>query len=113
MIPNLTLVLVAAGLVGFGVYLLLARSVIRALIGFILMSNGVNVLFLIASGPAGEVPIIGEGDGGPIADPVPQALVLTAIVIGFGVVAFLSALVLTVAWRMKTLDADAVSRLRD
>lgn len=92
MTPNLTLVLVAAGLVGFGVYLLLARSVIRALIGFILMSNGVNLLFLIASGPAGEVPIIGEGDGGPIADPIPQALVLTAIVITLGMTAFVLAL---------------------
>lgn len=106
MIPNLTLVLVAAGLVGFGVYLLLARSVIRALIGFILMSNGVNVLFLIASGPAGEVPIIGEGDGGPIADPVPQALVLTAIVITLGMTAFVLSLAHR-AWQNQRSDLVA------
>ncbi len=92
MIPNLTLVLVASALIGCGVYLLLARSVIRALIGFLLMSNGVNVLFLVASGPAGEVPIIGEGQGGQVSDPVPQALVLTAIVITLGMTAFVLAL---------------------
>lgn len=103
MIPNVTLVLVAAGLIGCGVYLLLARSVIRALIGFILMSNGVNVLFLIASGPAGQVPIIGEGDGGPIADPIPQALVLTAIVITLGMTAFVLSLAHR-AWQNQRSD---------
>src|SRR5690606_34673069 len=47
---------------------------------------------LIASGPAGQVPIIGEGDGGPVADPIPQALVLTAIVITLGMTAFVLSL---------------------
>jgi len=91
-IPNLTLILISAGLIGCGVYLLLARSVIRALIGFLLMSNGVNILFLVASGPAGQVPILGEGDGSPVSDPIPQALVLTAIVITLGMTAFVLAL---------------------
>ncbi len=103
MTPNITLVLVASALIGCGVYLLLARSVIRALIGFLLMSNGVNVLFLIASGPAGEVPIIGQGDGGPVSDPVPQALVLTAIVITLGMTAFVLALAHR-AWQLGRSD---------
>jgi multicomponent Na+:H+ antiporter subunit C len=101
--PNITYVVVAAVLVGCGVYLLLSRSVIRALIGFLLMSNGVNVLFLVASGPAGEVPILGEGDGGPIADPVPQALVLTAIVITLAMTAFVLALAHR-AWQLGGTD---------
>lgn len=92
MSPNITLILVASTLLGTGVYLLLARSIVRALIGFLLMGNGINILFMVSSGPAGEVPILGEGDGGPISDPIPQALVLTAIVITLAMTAFVLAL---------------------
>lgn len=92
MTPNLTYVLLASGMIGCGVYLLLARSIVRALVGVVLMGNGINILFLIASGPAGEVPILGEGGTGAIADPVPQAMVLTAIVITLGMTAFVLAL---------------------
>lgn len=93
MTPNLTLVLTAGVLAGTGVYLMLSRSVVRALLGFILLSNGVNLLFIIASGRAGQVPIIGEESrAGGVADPVPQALVLTAIVITLAMTAFVLAL---------------------
>ena len=102
MTPNVTLIVVASALIGTGVYLLLARSIVRALVGFLLMGNGINILFLVASGPAGEVPIIGEGDGGPISDPVPQALVLTAIVITLSMTAF----VLSLAHRAWQLGRD-------
>ncbi|MCK0114307.1 Na(+)/H(+) antiporter subunit C [Ornithinimicrobium sp. F0845] len=102
MTPNLTLILVAATMLGTGVYLLLARSIVRALVGFLLMSNGINVLYLVASGPAGEVPILGEGDGGAISDPIPQALVLTAIVITLALTAF----VLSLAHRAWQLGRD-------
>lgn len=102
MSPNITLILVAASLIGTGVYLLLARSIVRALIGFLLMGNGINILFLVSSGPAGEVPILGQGDGGPMSDPVPQALVLTAIVITLAMTAF----VLSLAHRAWQLGRD-------
>ncbi|PZU43165.1 MAG: Na(+)/H(+) antiporter subunit C [Arsenicicoccus sp.] len=92
MTPNLTLVLVASVLVGTGAYLFLSRSLVRALMGFLLMGNGVNLVFIIGSGPAGSPPIVGAGDGGPMADPVPQALVLTAIVITLAMTAFVLAL---------------------
>ncbi|USQ76304.1 Na(+)/H(+) antiporter subunit C [Ornithinimicrobium cryptoxanthini] len=92
MSPNITLILVSSALIGTGVYLLLARSIVRALVGFLLMGNGINLLFMVASGPAGEVPILGEGEGGPMADPIPQALVLTAIVITLAMTAFVLAL---------------------
>ncbi|WP_010147230.1 Na(+)/H(+) antiporter subunit C [Serinicoccus profundi] len=92
MTPNLTLVLVASVLVGAGAYLFLSRSLVRALMGFLLMGNGVNLVFIIGSGPAGSPPIVGAGDGGPMADPVPQALVLTAIVITLAMTAFVLAL---------------------
>ncbi len=103
MMPNVTLAVVAGVLLACGVYLLLARSVVRALIGFLLMSNAVSVLFLIASGPAGEVPIVGAGSGGTVSDPVPQALVLTAIVITLGMTAFVLALAHR-AWQLGRSD---------
>lgn len=91
MTPNLTLVVTASVLIGSGVYLLLARSLVRALMGFLLMGNGINLIFIVASGPAGAPPIVGAGEG-PQADPVPQAMVLTAIVITLAMTAFVLAL---------------------
>lgn len=87
MTPNLTLVVVAAVMVACGVTLVLDRSLSRILVGFILLGNGVNVLYLIVSGPAGSAPIVDAG-AGPMSDPLPQAMVLTAIVITLGVTAF-------------------------
>lgn len=99
MSTNLTLVLVASALVGTGVYLFLSRSLVRALMGFLLMGNGINLVFIIGSGPAGSPPIVGASDR-PMADPVPQALVLTAIVITLAMTAF----VLALAHRGRQLD---------
>jgi len=89
---NLALILTAAATIGCGVYLILERSLTQVLIGIVLMSNGVNILFLVASGPAGGAPIVGEGPVEEMADPLPQALVLTAIVITLAVTAFLLAM---------------------
>ncbi|MGO0575859.1 Na(+)/H(+) antiporter subunit C [Ornithinimicrobium panacihumi] len=104
MTPNLTLVIVASTLIGTGVYLLLSRSLVRALMGFLLMGNGINLIFIIGSGPAGSPPIVGAGDD-PRADPVPQALVLTAIVITLAMTAF----VLALAHRSVHAGMDLVS----
>ena len=90
MTPNLTLVLVSSVLIATGVYLFLSRSLVRALMGFLLMGNGINLLFIIGSGPPGSPPIVGAGE--QMADPVPQALVLTAIVITLAMTAFVLAL---------------------
>ncbi|MGC5585559.1 Na(+)/H(+) antiporter subunit C [Ornithinimicrobium sp. W1665] len=93
MIPNLTLVLTSAALVGTGTYLFLSRSLVRALMGFLLMGNGINLLFIVASGPPGAPPIVGAAEPGEqMSDPVPQALVLTAIVITLAMTAFVLAL---------------------
>ncbi len=91
MSPNITTVLVASTLIATGTYLFLSRSLVRALMGFLLLSNGANLLFIVASGPAGAPPIVGSSEE-PMADPVPQALVLTAIVITLGLTAFVLAL---------------------
>lgn len=92
MTPNLALVLVSSVLIGTGVYLFLARSLVRALMGFLLMGNGINLLFIIGSGPSGTPPIVGVSQDSDMADPVPQALVLTAIVITLAMSAFVLAL---------------------
>ncbi len=94
MSSNVTLALVAGVLVGCGVYLLMARGVVRALLGVIMLGNGVNVLFLVASGRPGRAPIVGQGaaDQSEMSDPLPQALVLTAIVISLAMTAFVMAL---------------------
>jgi multicomponent Na+:H+ antiporter subunit C len=85
---------VVAVLAGIGTYLILQRQLTRIIIGLALLSHAVNVL-LLSSGARGEPPVIGEAvSGSLLADPLPQALVLTAIVITFGVTAFLLALAL-------------------
>jgi multicomponent Na+:H+ antiporter subunit C len=89
--PNLTLVLVTAGLVAIGTALVLDRSLVRVLLGVVLIGNGVAVLYLVVSGRAGRAPFVGE-DAASISDPLPQAMVLTAIVISLATVGFLLAL---------------------
>ena len=98
MTANLTLVVTAGVLVAAGVYLLLERSLTRILLGILLASNGVNLLFLVAAGRPSSPPIVGLTDA-DISDPLPQAMVLTAIVITLGVTAFVMALAYR-AWQL-------------
>jgi multicomponent Na+:H+ antiporter subunit C len=71
---------------------LLERSLTRVLIGIILISNGVNIAFLVAGGRAGGAPIVGVTEPARMSDSLPQAMVLTAIVITLGITAFLLAM---------------------
>ena len=75
-----------------GIYLMLRRSLIKLVIGIVLLGNGVNLLiFLLGGLVKGRPPIIArtaEMIGALYADPLPQALILTAIVISFGLQAF-------------------------
>ncbi len=90
---TVTLALTVGALFAFGTYLLLQRTLTRVVIGLGLMGHGANLLLLLAGGRAGDAPFVSD-DGPPAAaaDPLPQALALTAIVITFGVTAFLLAL---------------------
>lgn len=92
MSPNVVLIVTAAATIGCAVYLLLERSLTRVLVGLVMLSNGVNILFLVASGRAGGAPIVGTNEAARMSDPLPQALVLTAIVITLGTTAFLLAM---------------------
>lgn len=87
-----------------GVYLLLDRSLTRVLIGFLLVGNAANLLILSMAGPSGLPALFSPGtDESEYTDPLPQALVLTAIVITFGVSAFLLALIYR-SWRLARRD---------
>ncbi|HVR33998.1 MAG TPA: Na(+)/H(+) antiporter subunit C [Acidimicrobiia bacterium] len=89
---SLVLAITVAVLYGTGAYLLLQRNLSRIVIGLGVLGHGANLLLLMAGGRAGRAPILGDGTG-PYADPLPQALALTAIVITFSVSAYLLALV--------------------
>ena len=87
--------LVIGALYGMGLYMMLRRSMVKLIIGLALISHAANLLIFVASAGRGLVrggpPVIAAGETvarGAIADPVPQALILTAIVISFGVLAF-------------------------
>jgi multicomponent Na+:H+ antiporter subunit C len=75
-----------------GTWLLMQRRLSRIIIGVGLLGHGANLLLVVSGGPAGRAPLIGSEGEGPFSDPMPQALALTAIVITFGVTAFLLAL---------------------
>lgn len=92
MAPSLALLVLVGVLVGSGVTLVLERSLTRIVIGVSLITYGVNVLVLMAGGRAGAPPIIGQSDVSAMADPLPQAMVLTAIVIGLALTAFMLAM---------------------
>jgi multicomponent Na+:H+ antiporter subunit C len=92
----------AAALFGCGTYLLLQRQLTRVIIGLALLAHGANLLIVLSAGSRGEPTFIGSGAAEDFLDPLPQAFVLTAIVITFGVTAFLLAL----AYRSWVLTHD-------
>ena len=92
--------ILVAVLAGAGTYLVMHRTLTRIILGLAMLGNAVNLLILPSGGTPGEAPVIGRT--GEFTDPVPQALVLTAIVIGFGVLSFL----LSMAYRSWTIDGN-------
>lgn len=103
MSTNLSLILTASALIGCGVYLILERSLTRVLVGLLILGNGVNILFLISGGRAGDAPIEGTTSAADMSDSLPQALVLTAIVIALGTTAFLLAMAHR-SWQLNAND---------
>ena len=87
-------------------YLILQRSFVRILFGFVIFTNAANLLVLSMSGdPDGKAsPIVLDG-AGAMVDPLPQALILTAIVIGFGVTAYMVTLLYRIFLDHNTTNA--------
>lgn len=89
-------------------YLLLQRNFIRILFGFIIFSNAGNLFILSMSGAPKnrQMPVVTEGPDASYMDPLPQALVLTAIVIGFGLTVYLIMLLYRIILDAKTIDIE-------
>lgn len=108
MTADFALLLLAGILCACGVYLLLERTIIKILLGIMILSNGVNLLILSAGGAPGNPPIRGRGWGDHVvdSDPLAQAMILTAIVITAGVGAFILALAYR-SYQFTTVDEIA------
>jgi multicomponent Na+:H+ antiporter subunit C len=94
---DVVLAFVIGGLYAAGLYLMMRRRLAQLIIGLALLTNGANLLIFTSGGLVrGRPPLVPPGalrPEGPVADPLPQAMILTAIVIGFGLLAFALALV--------------------
>ncbi len=104
---NLFLLLASGTMIAAGVYLVTDRVLTRILLGILLIGNGANLLILQAGGPAGSPPVMfrdseiyGEDQ---VADPLAQAMILTAIVISMSLTAFILALIYR-QYRYRTVD---------
>lgn len=112
MSPSLVGLIAIGAMLSCGVYLVLERSLTRMLLGVLLISNAVNLLLLVVAGPSGNPPVRGRTVLGReiTADPLAQAMILTAIVITMGVAAFMLAL----AYRSYQLTtAEEIERDRE
>src|SRR3954469_18761728 len=107
---ELVLAVVAGVLYATGLYLMLRRRLAQVIVGLGLLGNGSNVLIFAAAGVTrGSAPVIPpDGVAASFADPVPQSLILTAIVIGFGVLAFSLVLAHRVHESAGSDDIDAI-----
>lgn len=105
---NLLLATVVGVLFGSGVFLLLKPDLVRVVVGLVLVSNAANLTLMASGLSRGDAPIL------PLpaatADPLVQAMTLTALVIGFAVTALLLALVVGVYRTRHSLDLDELSR---
>ncbi len=111
---EILLALMTGLLYAAGLYLMLRRSMVKLIIGLVLLGNGANLLiFLLGRIVKGAPPIIqadAEVLSGLYADPVPQALILTAIVISFGLQSFA---IILFKRAYKVLDTDDLDQMRD
>ncbi len=108
---TLLVAIAVGGIYAVSVLLLLRRSLVQLLLGLALLSHGAHLLIFAGGGMVlGSPPLVSEGSLAPLAgsaDPLPQALVLTAIVIAFAVLAFALVLGLCAGEAAGTDEIDA------
>jgi multicomponent Na+:H+ antiporter subunit C len=111
MTVQLDLAILVGLMTAAAIYLVLSRNFVRILFGFILLSNAANLALLAVAGdPSGRAPpIVGAAGARAMVDPLPQALILTAIVIGFGVIAYLIFLFYRLFVDHDTIEIDDVA----
>jgi multicomponent Na+:H+ antiporter subunit C len=98
-------------LFAIGIFQLLRRNVIRSAMGLMILANGVN-LFLLTTGAYAGVDPAYTTEIGVRSDALPQALILTAIVISMGGTAFVLSMLYIISARYKTADMDEVDNLK-
>ncbi len=107
---EIILAIVIGVLYAGGLYMMKRRSIVKLVIGLALLGHAANLLiFTMGRLVRGRPPIIPTGAGqlqAPFADPLPQALILTAIVIGFGIQAFAIVLIKRAYQTVGTDDLD-------
>ncbi|EMY81181.1 Na+/H+ antiporter subunit C [Psychroflexus gondwanensis] len=110
---EILLAIITGVLYASGIYMIMRRSMVKLILGIILLGNGVNLLiFVLGRITKGEPPIIDSAEKvleGVYADPIPQALILTAIVISFGLQAFAIILMKRTFKVLKTDDLDQLN----
>jgi multicomponent Na+:H+ antiporter subunit C len=110
---TLLISLAVAVLLGAGSYLLLKHDLIRVVVGVLLISNGANLFIMMAGLRRGAAPVLPVPEGVDIADPLVQALTLTAIVITFGISALLLSLIYRVYLAHATLDTETLAEAEE
>lgn len=110
---TLLLSLAVATLVGAGSYLLLKHDLVRVVIGVLLLSNGANLFIMVSGLQKGAAPVYPLEANVPVADPLVQAMTLTAIVITFGVTALLLSLIYRVYIAHATVDTDTLAQAEE
>lgn len=102
------------GLITMSIYLILSSQLMRWLFGLVILSSSINLLLFIAGRLSGSNPAFifktGQAAVAPLANPLPQALILTAIVISFGLLAFALVLVRRVWQSVHTTNSDTLGR---
>ncbi|WP_232701182.1 sodium:proton antiporter [Halobacterium wangiae] len=114
--PELVLAIGLGLLFALGTFLVLRRDVVRVVWGVVVISQSANVYLITMGGIRTGVPVLDKigheaAPHGPVADPLPQALVLTAIVIGFATTAFALVLTYRVYEEHGTIDAEELSSI--
>lgn len=110
---EILLVIIIGLLYAAGIYMILRRSLVKLIIGLLLLGNGANLLiFVLGKIVKGRPPLIDASESvleGLYADPIPQALILTAIVLSFGLQSFSIILVKRAYQVVKTDDMDKMN----
>ncbi|WP_150271225.1 Na(+)/H(+) antiporter subunit C [Paenibacillus tepidiphilus] len=95
-----------------GVYLILSKVLLRIILGTSLLTHGVHLLLLTMAGlKQGAAPVLGDADS--YVDPLPQALILTSIVISFGVTAFYFVLAYRSYQGLGTDEIDSIKEVKE
>jgi multicomponent Na+:H+ antiporter subunit C len=106
------LILVTGALFAAAIYSLLRRSLVRLALGLVLLGHATNLTLFVANGVSRALPPLLPEDGtplaGPLSDPLPQAFILTAIVINFGMLALLLVVVHRTERQVRSDDVEAL-----